>query len=160
MKMKKQNNEDERIKIEREKICSEAFGFLIFILMISIIVKQFVFKVPFSQYAVETICFFGAGVYIMIRSFFMGHSLSIQKNKKKNIKAYIIIIGIGTSIGIATTAIENPDDFFTGNIWLVVLKLIGRFIFAATISAAALYGMYSIYNKRKKKIEKKLDDDE
>jgi hypothetical protein len=64
--MKKVNIQDERIVYQKRKIGSDAFGIIYFGLIISILLQQFMFDAPFSQYAAEFVLFVVAAVYIIV----------------------------------------------------------------------------------------------
>ena len=68
--------------MKKRKITGEAYGLIMIFLLISMLVKQFVFHLEFNQYAVEFIAFFGASIYIVIRNIFVGHNL-YRENKKR-----------------------------------------------------------------------------
>ena len=52
-------------------------------LLISMLVKQFIFHSEFNEYAVEFIAFFGASIYIVIRNIFIGNNLYEENRLKK-----------------------------------------------------------------------------
>ena len=51
--MKNQTIRDERVISQRRKVSSEADGILMFALLASILLQQFVMNAPFKQYAAE-----------------------------------------------------------------------------------------------------------
>lgn len=83
--MKNNNIQDERILLQRRRIQSDAYQILIYCLLISIIIQQFILKVPFSQFAVEFFCITGMGLYMIIRHLTSGIDIwnSTQSNIKK-----------------------------------------------------------------------------
>lgn len=92
--MKNNKIQDERILLERRKIQSEAYEWLVVGLMISIIVQQFFMNAPFAQYAVEFFALIGCGGQYNVKNlalyfvsfvlfFFVFRSVMININKKK-----------------------------------------------------------------------------
>lgn len=81
--MKNNKIQDERILFARRKIQSEAYNWLVYGLMISIIVQQFFMNSPFSQYAVEFFALIGCGLYISIRHFKEGIDIWNPKGDSK-----------------------------------------------------------------------------
>lgn len=75
IELRKKLIEDERIAAQRRKIQSDACGILLIVLLVSTLVQQYVFDAPFSQYAVEFVCFVGASIYIVIRNIISGNDL-------------------------------------------------------------------------------------
>lgn len=61
------NRRDERIVAQRRKIQSDAYQILIYCLIASIVVQQFILHAPFAQFAVELFCLLGAGIYAVVR---------------------------------------------------------------------------------------------
>ena len=97
--MKNNKIQDERILLLRRKIQSETYGWLVWVLMISIIVQQFFMKAPIAQYAVEFFALIGCGLYISIRHFREGIDIWNSKdNGKKKMLLNIIVSGIASVI--------------------------------------------------------------
>ena len=80
--MKTNQMNDERVINERRKITAEAYGLIMIFLLISMLVKQFIFHSEFNEYAVEFIAFFGSSIYIVIRNIFVGNNLYEEAIKK------------------------------------------------------------------------------
>lgn len=151
--------QDERTVAQKRKIGSETCSLLLLALMISILVQQFVFNVPFANYAAEFICFFGACSYLLIRSIMSGNDLYSRKNTGSK---YVLINSLvcGTTICIIAGSANYTryGDKATPDIWLTT--------FAVTFlcgTAAAFVG-FSIINylnsKKQKNIEDELDEEE
>jgi exosortase/archaeosortase len=97
--MKNNKIQDERILLLRRKIQSEAYGWLVWVLMISIIVQQFFMKAPIAQYAVEFLALIGCGLYILIRNFKEGIDIwSPKSDGKKKLLITTIVSGVASVI--------------------------------------------------------------
>lgn len=51
---------------------SDAYQILVYCLMISVLIQQFIMNAPFAQFAVEFFCLIGSGIYITIRNLSVG----------------------------------------------------------------------------------------
>lgn len=148
--MKYNNIQDERILLARRKIQSEAYGWLVYLLMISIIVQQFFMKAPFAQYAVEFFALIGCGLYISIRHFKEGIDIWNSKgNGRKKLLLNTIVSGVVSVIIFALLSgiydIKNLTSYF-------VSFVIFFFVFHSSVIA--------INNKKQQTIENKLNEDE
>lgn len=64
-------------------------------LIISVLIKQFVFDATFSEYAIEFIAFFGACFYILIRSIWVGNNIySCDSQGNRLIIVNSLVIGV------------------------------------------------------------------
>ena len=157
--MKKQ--QDERVVAERRKIGSETCQLLMFALVGSILVKQFAYAAPFSQYAVEFICVMGASVYILIRNFLSGNNLFDSKRDSK-----IMLVVKSMIIALAVAAINGVyryieyEEHFTDEIGLFILTLAITFVSAFVVTFTVLFALYLINKKRQEKIEANFIDDD
>ena len=97
--MKNNKIQDERILLLRRKIQSETYGWLVWVLMISIIVQQFFMKAPIAQYAVEFFALIGCGLYIAVRHFKEGIDIwSPKGDGKKKLLINTIVSGVASVI--------------------------------------------------------------
>ena len=99
--MKNNQINDERVINERRKITAEAYGLIMIFLLISMLVKQFIFHSEFNEYAVEFIAFFGSSIYIVIRNIFVGNNL-YEENKKRLPIMNSIIMGLSSTFALAS----------------------------------------------------------
>lgn len=142
--------QDERILLTRRKIQSDAYGWLIWILMISIIIQQFFMKAPFAQYAVEFFALIGGGLYISIRHYKEGIDIWNPKGDgKKKLLLNTIISGIVSVILFAL--LSGIHDIKSLTSYLVIFVLC-FFVFRSA--------MLFINKKKQKTIENKLNQDE
>ncbi|HQA08621.1 MAG TPA: hypothetical protein PLM20_02720 [Syntrophomonadaceae bacterium] len=151
--------QDERTTAQKRKIASETCSLLLLALMIAILVQQYVLNLPFVNYAVEFICFFGASCYLLIRNITSGIDLYSQKNRGFKwviISSLVCGLTICVVTGIANYARYGENA--TPNIWLITLAI--TFLCG---TAAAFLGFSLIHyfnNKRQKDIEDELDEEE
>ena len=75
-------NKDERVISAKRKIQSDGFSIVWFLLLISVLVQQYVFKAPFSQYVVEMVIWLTMSVYILILNIAKGNDIYLTNNKK------------------------------------------------------------------------------
>lgn len=152
--MKDNQVNDERVINQRRKITGEAYFFISIFLLISILVKQFVFNAEFNDYAVEFIAFFGSNIYIIVRNIFVGNDLYASSKKRLPI-INSIVMGISTTF---TLVILRYKEFSTMNDF--ILELIMTFFSSAVTAFLVFYIINKITKKRIKHIEEQYDDDE
>ena len=142
--------QDERILLERRKIQSTAYAWIVMILLISIVVQQFLMKAPFAQYAVELFLLIGCGLYNIIGNLKRGIDIWNPSGESK-IKLLLntVISGIASVILFA---------FLSGEYG--IKSLAGYFLTFVAIFFAFRLLMIKINNKKQKSIEERLDEDE
>lgn len=148
--MKNNKIQDERILLARRKIQSDAYGWLVWVLMISIIVQQFFMKAPFAQYAVEFFALIGCGLYISIRHFKEGIDIwSPKGDGKKKLLLNTIISGVVSVIIFAL--LSGKYDIKT-----VTLYFVSFVLFFFVFRSAIIF----INKKKQQTIENELNEDE
>lgn len=160
--MKRQNMYDERVLAQRRQINSEAYGILMLVLLVSILVQQFWLNAPFEQYAVEFIGFFGMSVYMIVRYLTLGLNLYGEGKRAKGI---ILINSIVT--GLTVTAISGvlnytryAKHYRADGIGYFIAALAVTFISATILAVMVLSGLNYLNRKKQAKIQKALDEDE
>jgi len=158
--MKNNLIQDERAVAQKRKIGSEACNLLIGGLGISLLIKEYVFNVHFSQYATELICILGATIYIVIRNIIAGNDLYETKNYgKKSVIVSSLVVGLAVCItgGIANYA-RYGDKYTDVRFFLMTLAIL---FFSGTVVTFSIYSpIYTLNQKRQKKIAEELDKDE
>ena len=152
--MKNNQINDERVINERRKITAEAYGLIMIFLLISMLIKQFIFHSEFNEYAVEFIAFFGSSIYIVIRNIFVGNNL-YEENKKRLPIMNSIIMGLSSTFALA---LLRYKEFNTRNDF--ILESITTFICATLSSFLFIYITNKITQKRIKYMENKYDGDD
>lgn len=148
--MKNNKIQDERILFARRKIQSQAYGWLIFGLMISIIIQQFFMKAPFAQYAVEFFVLIGCGLYVSICHFREGIDIwNPRGDGKKKMLLNTIITGVAS---VTLFALLSGQYDITNLASYFVSFVLFFFIFRSA--------MIAINKKKQQTIEKRLNDDE
>lgn len=159
--MKNQNLQDERILMQRRKISSEAYGILMIVLLVSMVLQQFLFNAPFEQYAAEFICFFGMSIYMTVRYMMVGLNIYGEGERAKRISLVNSIV-TGTTI-TAVNGVLNYTRYaehYKDNIGLFIATLAVTFI-SATVTVFALLSCFIYLNKKRiESIQKRLDKDE
>lgn len=148
--MKNNQINDERVINERRKITAEAYGLIMIFLLISMLIKQFIFHSEFNEYAVEFIAFFGSSIYIVIRNIFVGNNL--YEENKKRLPINSIIMGLSSTFALA---LLRYKEFNTRNDF--ILESIEVFIFTTLSSFLFIYIVNKVTQKRIKHMENKYD---
>lgn len=154
--MKKQVVTDERVVSQKRIVASGAFQIVMIGLLVSVLVQQYYFKAPFSQYIVEMIIFLFGTAYILIGNILVGNDVFSSKLSGQKI---IIINSLITGLVVAIVNSYLNKDLFklgTGIGWAGILV---TFI-AATIFSFLTFELLYIFNKKKQeKMESELFDD-
>lgn len=148
--MKNSKIQDERILLERRQIQSEAYGWLVAGLTLSIVVQQFFMNAPFAQYAVEFFSLIGYGLFISIRHLKKGIDIWNPNGEgKKKLLLQTIVSGITFVILFAILSgqynMKNLGLYFVS----FVLFL---FLFRSV--------MITINKKKQQIIDNKLNEDD
>ena len=142
--------QDERILLERRKIQSRAYAWIIYILIISIIVQQFLLKAPFAQYAVEFFILIGCGFYNIISNYQKGIDIWNPAGVgKKKILLNTIVSGF---VSVILWAILSRN-YKIKNLALYFVTFVVFFFIIHLV-------MVSINNKKQQSIDKELNDDD
>jgi len=158
--MKNNLIQDERAVAQKRKIGSEACNLLLGGLVISLLIKEYVFNVPFSQYATEVLCLFGASIYIVIRNIITGNNVFETKNNgKKSVVVSSLVGGLVTCVigGIANYA-KYGEKYTDGKFFLITLAIL--FVCGTVITFLIYSFIYKLNQKRQKKIAEELDKEE
>lgn len=153
--MKNNRYEDERVRMQKLKIGSEALAILLVLLVVSMLVKQFIFEASFSEYIVEFIGFFGVSIYILIRNIFVGNTLFPNIKKKA---LFIIPIICGITVTIVSFVSNLEFHLQSGNLAKTLLVLLVAFLSSAIGCFVFTYLLYRGNKIRSKKLEEKFDD--
>lgn len=157
--MKKTNIQDERIISQKRKIGSDAYTIVSLGLIISILLQQFVFQAPFSQYVVEFILFILGLIYVVLGNIIVGNNVFNDscKGQKK-----IIINSIISGITIATIAIifniinlglKKMGDTVDIAIIIFITSFCGT-----VVSFVCFEILYLVNKKRQRQIDAKYTD--
>lgn len=157
--MKKNGIQDERVISQKRKIGSDAFGLVFISLLVSILIQQYLFTAPFSQYAAEYFIFFAASVYVVARSLIQGNNLfnDARKGHKLAILSGVIT---GLVIAVTTTALNTSNYGFEkmGGVKGIFIAGSITFLSGAVITVICFEGLYLLNQKRQKQMDAKYDD--
>ncbi|MBU3182782.1 DUF6773 family protein [Clostridium psychrophilum] len=158
--MKNNLIQDERAVAQKRKIGSEACTLLLGGLVISLLIKEYIFNVPFSQYATELLCLLGASIYIVIRNIIAGNDLFETKGKgKKSVVLISLLVGLGVCISAGSANYARYGERYTdGRFFIVTLAIL--FISGTVLTFLIYSPIYDLNQKRQKKIAEKLDKEE
>lgn len=148
--MKTSKVNDERIVSQRRKIQSDAYQILVYCLLISILIQQFIMNAPFAQFAVEFFCLIGIGIYITIRHLSVGVDIwdSRSHTNKKLLINSIISGGICVSLLIVLAGERN--------VWSIILT----FVTFTMVYFLVHLVLRKINKKRQRQIDDELSTDE
>lgn len=152
--MKKQKITDERVLAQKRKIGSEAFQILCLGLLASILIQQYIFEAPLSQYAVEFVLLFLGSLYVLIRNFIEGNDI-VNSGQKQ-----IVIGSLVCGVVVAVLSAVLNEHLFKLGILSALLAIFITFLCATASSFAVLKLFYLATKKRQKNIETQLNDDE
>lgn len=158
--MKNNLIQDERAVAQKRKIGSEACNLLLGGLGISLLIKEYVFNVPFSQYATELLCLFGASIYIVIRNIIAGNDLFETKGKgKKSVGLISLVVGLAVCVSAGSANYARYGEKYTdGTFFLITLAIL--FVSGTVVTFLIYSPIYKLNQKRQKKIAEELDKEE
>ncbi len=148
--MKSKKISDERIITQKRVIQSEAFSVLIYILVFSTLVQQFLLKAPFSQFAVEFFSLIAMVVYVSIRHLSMG--LDITSSESKNPKKLLfssVFSGFLSALFLMIMAGERN-----------VITLLALFIMVTASFLGGNLLFQGLVEKKNKEIDDKLQEED
>lgn len=159
--MKKKKIQDERVLAQTRKIGNDGFQILFGGLILSVLIQQYMFDAPFSQYAVELILLFISSLYVITRNLIIGNDLfTSQKIDQKLIIINSLVCGITVAVVNTTLNYIKLGDLFKTNIVNTLLISFITFL-CATVTSFVVFEMIYIINKKKQKqIEDKLNNEE
>ena len=159
--MKKKKIQDERVLSQKRKIGNDAFQIISLGLFLSVLVQQYIFDAPFSQYAVEMILLITVSLYVIVRNIMVGNDI-FDSNKVNQRVVIINSIICGIIITIVNTIlnyIKFRDIFTTDIVNSVVVSLV-TFVCASVGSFVVLQILYVINKRKQIQIEIQLEDDD
>jgi hypothetical protein len=160
MKIKK--IKDERVLQLNNKIQSETYFVVLFLLLASVFIKIYVMDMSFSQYAVELGIIILSTAYIAVRSMMVGYNfMNTSKGGKVLTVSVILALCLAISIinGIRNYSLygDKYTGIFDGHfIAVIVFAFISAVIFISVVFTL-LYLFNSIGQQR---IEKKLNEED
>ncbi len=157
--MKKIDIQDERIILQKRKIASDTFGIMYFGLIFSILLQQFMFAAPFSQYASEFILFIVAAIYVVTRNIVVGNDLFNNSFKGQKIVIMNTIVCGFTISAISTTlnTINEGMEKMGGPRGIVITSLI-TFVVGSLVSFIGFEFLYTLNKKRQDQIDSQYND--
>lgn len=157
--MGKKLMEDERIIAQKRKIQSDTCSILLIVLLMSTLVQQYIFNAPFSQYAVEFICFVGASIYIVIRNIISGNDLySTKNNDKKLVVVNSLVTGVVICVITGVSNYIRYSENFTNGLLLIPLTI--TFICGTFVAFLGFSSIYFLNKRKQKKISEELDKED
>ena len=157
--MRKNIMQDERIIISKRKIQSDGFQIVWLVLLVSVLVQQYLFNAPFTQYAVEFFIFIAMSIYVLIANIVTGNDLFTSK-RRGHITIMINSLVAGAIVAMINTAINymNYNDKIQHPVVLHIALVAGIIFISTTLLAfVVLEIFYSINNKKQQSIDKKLN---
>lgn len=159
--MKSKKIKDERVLQLNNKIQSEAYLIVLFLMIMAIFIKSYVMNMPFSDYGVELGIIILSIAYIVIRSMLVGYDF-MNNFKGRTTVAIIWIILISS---LATSIINGMKNYslygykYTGIFdGRFILVLVVTFISAIIFISSLFIILYILNMKGQQKIEKKLSE--
>lgn len=159
--MKSKKIKDERVLQLNNKIQSEAYLIVLFLMIMAIFIKSYVMNMPFSDYGVELGIIILSIAYIVIRSMLVGYDF-MNNFKGRTTVAIIWIILISSLATSIINGIKNHSLYgykYTGIFdGRFILVLVVTFISAIIFISSLFIILYILNMKGQQKIEKKLSE--
>lgn len=151
---------DERILMTKRKIQSDAFQIIWIVLVISVLVQQYLYAVPFEQYVVELLIFIAMSLYIIVANIIAGNDLFDSTKSFTPIVINSLVSGVIVTIVITTSNYLNNGFEWSNPILTMLIVAGATFAINTPIIFAVFYVLYLFNQKRQEKIEKKLAEDD
>lgn len=158
--MKKAVIQDERVVAQKRKLGSDAFSILYFGLLVSILIQQFIFDAPFSQYAAEFILFMSAALYMVIGSLVVGNSIFDNSSGLKIVLINSLVCGLTIAAIAVTTNTMNEGIEKMGGLGGIAMIALFTFLIGALISFVGFRFLYTLNSRRQKQIDNRYSDKE
>ena len=157
MKIKK--IKDERVLQLNNKIQSEAYFVVLFLLAASVFIKVYVMDMSFSQYAFELGIILLSTAYITVRSMFVGYNFmdTSKSGKVSAILALSLFISIINGIRNYSLYGHKYTGIFDGHFIAVLLF---TFISQAVFISVVFTILYWLNRIGQQRIEKKLNEED
>lgn len=158
--MKNNVIQDERAVALKRQISSEAFNLVMGALVISLLVKQYVLDVPFSQSMTEILCLSGAALYVLVRNIIAGNNVyESKKGSKKSLIYSSLAGGLGVCLSAGIFNYAKYSEKYANN-WMFLAILAILFVSGSLFVFFMYLPIYKINQKRQKMIDSALDQDE
>lgn len=160
--MKKQIGKDERVVAGKRKIQSDGFQIVWLVLLISVLIQQYLYKAPFTQYAIEILLCIAMSIYIIIANIVIGNDVFASKKRgQKIIVINSLVTGLTVSVINTITNYVNYNDKIQHPAIIHIVLVAGITFVSVTFFAFAVFAIfYLINNKKQQAIEEKLNDDD
>lgn len=153
---------DERVVQLNNKIQSEAYVIVLFLMMVSVFVKSNVLDMPFSNYIVELTIVILSVVYCTLRSVFMGNDFMTSfKHGKLSTMSIVLLSSLAISIINGIANYVQYGDKYSGVLdSLFISVLVVTFISSAIFLSLIFVILYFLNIKGQQRIEKKINKDD
>lgn len=150
---------DERIRLQRQKIGSDTFGILYIGLIVSTLYQQLILNAPFTQYCAEFILFMISGIYIVVRNILIGNGIFGDNANNQKIVILNSLVS-ATTITAIITFLNSPHNSYRtiDQAPYMLLTSIIVFIISVIIAFLGFETLYFASKKRQEQIEKKFND--
>jgi len=160
--MKNKKIKDERVVLLNNKIQSEAYSIVLFLLIASVFIKSYVMEMPLIQYTVELGIIILSVVYIAVRSMFIGYNFMDSSKRGKVIKALIVLVlSFAVSIinGVKNYSLyhDKYTGIFDGHF---IAVLVVTFISVVVFLSVTFAILFWFNNKGQQRIEKELSKED
>ena len=160
--MKEKKAKDERLVQMTNRILKETYLLVAALLVISVLVKTYGLKMPYTQSIPELVILLASSLYIAVRSMFMGGDLA---DASKQSRRLTILAALGLSLVVtilngARSYAANGDQYrgLLDPHFLSVLA--ATFLGCLVLVSAGLYGIYYCHKKRRAQPDKGLETEE
>jgi hypothetical protein len=160
--MKNKKIKDERVLQLNNKIQSEAYLVVLFLLAVSIFIKSYVMNMSFSQYSVELSIIILSTVYMTIRSMFVGYNFMNTSKGEKALKVSVILaLSLATSIINGIKNYSLYSDKYTGIFDGHFIAVLMFTFFSSAVFISVIIALLYWFNKiGQQMIEKKLNEED
>ena len=152
---------DERIVRMTNKIISETYFVVVLLLIISVLIKTYIMRAPYTDYITELGIIIVSTIYISVRSMLAGNPL-MDTSKRNRVLTIVIALGLSLIITVVNGVKNylNYGEKYAGLFdlhYLVALVVI--FISSFALISVMLLFIYVCHRGGERKIEEELSGD-
>lgn len=157
--MKEKKVKDERLVQLTNRILKETYLLMAGLLVISVLVKTYGLKLPYTQSIPELIILLVSCLYVAVRSMFLGGDLADTSKQGKRL-TILAALGLSLVVAILNGARNYAayGDQYRGLLDPHFLSVLAAtFLGCLVLVSAGLYGIYYCHKKGKQRTEKQLE---
>lgn len=154
--------QDERVTMEENKYRSEALLLIEVVLVLSIITKEYILKLPLESSTTDWILLILAAVYPFVRGLFSGGGAAVQHTPQRRSKVVLGLVTASAAVAAIVTLLNlrRYGNTYQGLFDPHLLAIFGIAFVSMMICNSIIYGIMQLGSRRvQKRIDRELGDE-